>query len=133
MSKKRNTNRYLTRRRTQQRRNRKKGDRNQRNLKIQLHVSQDDWGNIQPSEIAVLLQDTAFHINRLLRVPFDEKIQVVPSQAAHPEVHIAHPQRNHISSESLLEMIFGVSLHTSLPTEFCHVLSNYQKIKEKSK
>ena len=48
MPKKRNTARHLTRRRTQQNQNRKEGEiRNQRNLKIQLHVSQTDWGNIQ--------------------------------------------------------------------------------------
>lgn len=54
MAKNRNTTRHLTKKRAQQNQNRKKRNKNQRNLKIQLHVSQDDWGNIQTKEIAML-------------------------------------------------------------------------------
>ena len=118
MAKNRNTARYLAKKRAQQSKNRKKRNKNQRNLKIQLHVSQVDWGDIQPNEIAALLQDTAFHINRLLWVPFHEKIQVAPSQVDHPKVLYRSSQRNHIPSGSLLEMIFGANLRTSLLTNF---------------
>ena len=70
MGKKRNTDRHLTKKRSKRKRTKGKQTGNKQKLKIQLHVSQTDWGDIQPNEIAMLLQDIAFHINRLLSGSF---------------------------------------------------------------
>ena len=125
MAKQHNTDRHLTKKRT-------KGKRtgNKQNLKIQLHVSQTDWGDIQPNEIAMLLQDTAFHINRLLRGPFHEKIQVVPSQAAQPEVSYRSSTEEPYIIRITARNDFWCQFAYQFAHEFCHVLSNYQKIKD---
>lgn len=130
MAKKRNTARHLTKKRSKKRRNQVNRTGSKQKLKIQLHVSQDDWGSIQPNEIAVLLQDTAFHINRLLRIPFHEKIQVVPSQAAHPEV----PYRSSTEEPYIIWITarnnFWCQFAYQFSHEFCHVLSGYENLRE---
>ena len=130
MAKKRNTARHLTKKRSKRRRNQVNRTGSKQKLKIQLQVSQTDWGNIQPNEIAILLQDTAFHINRLLRIPFDEKIQVDPSQVDHPEVlyrsSIEEPYIIWLSVRDDLWCKFAYQF----AHEFCHVLSGYENLRE---
>ena len=60
MAKKRNTARHLTKKRSKRRRNQVNRTDGKQKLKIQLQVSQTDWGDIQPNEIAVLLQGHGF-------------------------------------------------------------------------
>ena len=128
MAKQRNTDRHLTKKRTKRKQVEEKRTSNK--LKIQLQVSQTDWGDIQPNEISVLLQDTAFHINRLLRVPFQEKIQVDPSQVDHPKVLYR--------SSTAEPYIIGLSVRDDLwckfayqfAHEFCHVLSGHENLRE---
>ena len=130
MSKKRKTAGHLTKKRTRQNQSRRKENKNQRSLKIQLQVLQVGWGNIQPNEIAVLLQDTAFHINRLLRIPFQGKILVEPSQVDHPKVlyreSVADPYTIWISAR---DHSWCKSAY-QFAHEFCHVLSGYENLKE---
>ena len=130
VAKNRNTPRHHTKKRTQQSQNRKKRNKNQRNLKIQLQVSQGDWGVIQPNEIAVLLRDTAFHINRLLRVPFHEKIQVVPSQVNHPKVLYRSSTEEPYTIWISARDNFWCKFAYQFAHEFCHVLSGYENLKE---
>lgn len=130
MAKNHNTARRLTRKRAQQNQNRKKRNKNQRNLKIQLHVSQGDWGDIQANEIAILLQDTAFHINRLLRAPFHEKIQVVPSQVNHPKVLYRSSTKEPYTIWISARDNFWCKFAYQFAHEFCHVLSRYENLKE---
>ena len=76
------------------------------------------------------MQDTAFQINRLLRVPFDEKIQVVPSQVDNPKVlyrsSTEEPYTIWISARDDLWCKFAYQFSH----EFCHVLSGYENLKE---
>ena len=130
MAKNRNTARYLAKKWAQQNKNRKKRNKNQRNLKIQLHVSQVDWGDIQHNEIAVLLQDTAFQINRLLRIPFHEKIQVVPSQIDHPKVLYRLPTEEPYTIWISARDDFWCKFAYQFSHEFCHVLSGYENLKK---
>ena len=130
MAKKHKTARHLTKKRSK--RKRTKGNRtgSKQKLKIQLQVSQTDWGNIQPNEIAVLLQDTAFHINRLLRVPFHEKIQVDPSQVDHPKVlYRSSTRKPYIIWLSVRDDLWCKFAY-QFAHEFCHVLSGYENLKE---
>ena len=43
---------------------------------MQLHVQQADWGDARLNDIETLLNDTASHLNRLLRTPFQGTICV---------------------------------------------------------
>lgn len=130
MSKKRNTARHLTKKRTRRKRTTVKRVGNKQSLKIKLSVSHDDWGDIQPGKIAILLQDTAFHINQLLRSPFDEKIKVMPSQVDHPKVlyreSLEDPYTIWISARDNYWCKFAYQF----AHEFCHVLSDYENLKE---
>lgn len=130
MSKKRKTARHLTKKRTKRKRTAVKGVGNKQSLKIKLSVSDDDWGDIQPNEIAILLQDTAFHINRLLRSPFDEKIRVVPSQVDHPKVlYRESPEDPHTIWISARDNDWCKFAY-QFAHEFCHVLSGHENLKE---
>ncbi len=130
MAKKRDTARHLTKKRTKKRQTKVHRTGNKQMLKIQLHVSQADWGNIQPNEIAALLQDTAFHINRLLWVPFHEKIQVVPSQVDHPKVlYRSSPEEPYTIWISARDD-FWCKFAYQFAHEFCHVLLGYENLKE---
>lgn len=130
MAKKRNTARHLTKKRSKGRRT--KGNRigSKQKLKIRLQVSQADWGDIQPNKITALLQDTAFHINRLLRVPFNEKIQIDPSQVEHPKVlyrsSTAEPYIIWLTARNN----FWCQFAYQFAHEFCHVLSGYENLRE---
>lgn len=130
MSKKRSTNRHLTKKRNKRKRTMVKRGKNKQRLKIKLSVSHDDWGDIQPHKIAILLQDTAFYINQLLRFPFDEKIRVVPSQVDHPKVlyrdSLGDPYTIWISARDNYWCKFAYQF----AHEFCHVLSGYENLKE---
>ena len=130
MAKKRNTASYLTKKRTKGSRTRTKRTGNKQNLKIQLSVSQGAWGDIQPNKIAVLLQDTAFQINRLLRIPFHGRIQVIPSPLDHPRIlYRSSPSEPYTIWISARDN-FWCQFAYQFAHEFCHALSNYEKIKE---
>ena len=130
MVKKLNTAKHLTKKRTKQNQSRKKRNRNPRNLKIQLQVLQGDWGEIKPNEIAILLQDTAFHINRLLRHPFQENIQVEPSQVDHPKALYRAPSEEPYTIWLSARDHFWCKFAYQFAHEFCHVLSGYESIRE---
>lgn len=130
MAKKRSTDRHLTKKRNKRKQTKGKRPENKQKLKIQLHVSQTDWGNIQPNEIAVLLQDTAFHINRLLRVPFHEKILITPSQVDHPKVlYRTSTEEPYIIWLSVRDDLWCKFAY-QFSHEFCHVLSGYENFRE---
>ena len=130
MAKKRSTAKHLTKKRNKRKQPKGKRAGNKQKLKIQLHVSQTDWGDIQPNEIAMLLQDTAFHINRLLRVPFHEKIQVDPSQVDHPKVlYRSSTEEPYIVWISAQDR-FWCKFAYQFAHEFCHVLSGYENLRE---
>lgn len=130
MSKKRSTDRHLTKKRTKRKRKTVKRIGNRQNLKIKLHVSHDDWGDIQSKEIAILLQDTAFHINRLLRFPFDEKIWVVPSQVNHPKVLYRSSPKDPYTIWLSARDNYWCKFAYQFAHEFCHVLSGHENLKE---
>ena len=130
MSKKRSTDRPLTKKRNKRKRTMVNGGKNKQRLKIKLNVSCDNWGDIQPRKIAILLQDTAFYINQLLRSPFDGKIRVIPSPVDHPKVlyrdSLEDPYTIWISARDNYWCKFAYQF----AHEFCHVLSGYENLKE---
>ena len=130
MAKKLNTAKRLTKKRTKQNRSRKTRNRSPRNLKIRLNVLEGDWGKIKPNEIAILLQDTAYHINRLLRTPFQEKLQIEPSQVDHPKVlYRESPEEPYIIWLSVKDH-YWCQFAYQFAHEFCHVLSGYDRIRD---
>ena len=130
MAKKRNTAKHLTKKRTKQNQSRKDQNRNPRNLKIQLQVLQGNWGEIEPNEIAILLQDAAFHINRLLRTPFQEKIQVEHSQVDHPKALYRALSEEPYTIWLSAQDHYWCKFAYQFAHEFCHVLSGYDWIRE---
>ena len=100
---------------------------------MKIEVLQCDWGNAAILDINLLLEDTAFHLNRLLRTPFDGPIQVFPALRDSESV----PKTYYRSSS---EDPFVIRLATwdkywaryayQFAHEFCHVLSGYERLKE---
>ena len=130
MAKKRDTARHLTKKRSKGKRTKVSKTGNRQKLKIRLQVSQADWGDIQPNEIAVLLQDTALHINRLLRVPFHEKIQVDPSQVDHPKVLYRSSTKDPYIIWLSVRDDLWCKFAYQFAHEFCHVLSGHENLRE---
>lgn len=98
---------------------------------MQILVSQSDWGDARIDNIEKLLRDTASHLNRLLRRPFDGTIYVTPSPPDEP------PRAVYRSS---LDSPFVILLSArnrkwcqfayQFSHEFCHILSGYEDLKE---
>ena len=98
---------------------------------MQLYVKgkQGDWGTAQPHDIQRLLTDTASHLNRLLRNPFEGTIHVIPSEEGFPRVLVR---------ESPDQCFFVIKLSArdrkwaafayEFSHEFCHVLSGFERL-----
>ena len=96
---------------------------------MQLLVSQGDWGEGRPEIIEKLLWDTASHLHRLLRCPFQGTIHVQPeSPTIAPMIlfraSTAAPYIILLSARDRRWAQFAYQFSH----EFCHVLSGYQRL-----
>ena len=100
---------------------------------MQLHVSQADWGVARLNDIEALLKDTASHLNQLLRTPFEGLIHVEPTPPNQP----CRPRTLYRTSHDAPFVIWlsardrkWAKFSYQFSHEFCHVLSNYEKLKD---
>ena len=93
---------------------------------MQLCVLQGDWGNAQPNDIEKLLKDTASHLNRLLRNPFEGIIHVKPSPEPIPRTLLrTSPDAPFVIWLSVRDRDWCKFAY-QFAHEFCHVLSGYE-------
>ena len=98
---------------------------------MQLYVSKTDWGAAQPNDIEKLLKDTASHLNRLLRNPF-EGIIYIKSFPPNEDPLTAYRR----SSKNPFCIYLSVRdrdwcrFAYQFSHEFCHVLSDYERLKD---
>ena len=99
---------------------------------MQLCVLQGDWGDARLADIERLLKDTASHLDRLLRTPFEGTIHVEPTppdQPCCPRTLYRSPHADPfviwLSARDRKWAKFGYQFSH----EFCHVLSNYENLK----
>ena len=99
---------------------------------MQISFLQCDWGDAELPDIEALLKDTASHLNRVLRNPFAETINVkiAPPEDWTPQTFF----------RSTPHEVFVIQLATrnrqwsqfayQFSHEFCHVLSGYERLKD---
>ena len=93
---------------------------------MQLYIVPGDWGEVQLDDIEKLLKNTAFHLNKLFRVPFKGTIYVKPSEEGFPRVLVrkfpGQPFVIKLSARGsdCCPFVYEFS------HEFCHVLSGFE-------
>ena len=100
---------------------------------MQLCVLQGDWGDACITDIEKLLKDTASHLDRLLRTPFEGTIHVEPTppdQPCSPRILYRSPHDDPfviwLSARDRKWAKFGYQFSH----EFCHVLSGFENLKD---
>ena len=103
---------------------------------ISISILSNDWGYAKPSDIKTLLQDTASHINRELRLPFTGKIEVKHGESPctfyrqESKRSEDHPHTIELSATDRHWCQFAYQF----AHEFCHVLSDLERLcKSKNK
>lgn len=94
---------------------------------MKIVVADSGWGLARPSDIQMLLENTASHLNRFLRSPFTGDIEVVSSPPSEePMVHyrlsLNSPFRVQLTARDRHWSQFSYQF----AHEFCHILSNYE-------
>ena len=99
---------------------------------MRLSVLPSDWGNAQPCDIKVLLEDTASHLNRLLRIPFVGEIHVKtapPNDATPRALYRCSPHEPFVIQLDTRNQ-FWCQYAYQFSHEFCHVLSHYECLRD---
>ena len=100
---------------------------------MMITVSPYGWGTALPINIQVLLEDTASHLNRLMRDQVGETVIVVPAPCDDFILKDPLPpfsQRPVLYPADRTRQKVGISLHTSSPMSFvmsCLTMSVWQK------
>ena len=97
---------------------------------MQLHVQQADWGGARLNDIERLLNNTASHLDRLLRTPFQGTICVKPSPPGEPPrtFYRESPDDPFVIQLTARDHRWSQFAY-QFSHEFCHVLSNYENLK----
>ena len=100
---------------------------------MQLHVQQADWGVARRDNIEGLLKNTASHLDRILRTPFEGTIHVKPTPPDQPCVPRTLYRSSHadsfviwLSARDHKWAKFGYQFSH----EFCHMLSGFENLKD---
>ena len=98
---------------------------------MQLYVLQTDWGSAQPNDIERLLKDTASHLNRLLRNPFEGIIYIksFPLNEDPLTAYRRSPEDPFCIYLSVRDCYWAQFAY-QFSHEFCHVLSRYEVLRD---
>ena len=97
---------------------------------IHISVIPNGWSDAHIQDIKVLLKDTASHINRELVSPFSEKIHVEKGDGSYPFTHPRSTQDEPHKISLLVEWDYWCQFAYQFAHEFCHVLSDYNRLKD---
>ena len=92
------------------------------------------WGESETRDIRVLLEDTASHTDALLRSPFTGTIVVVqaPLNDRKPRTHYRSSQAAPFFIQLTAADAYWAQFAYQFSHEFCHVLSDYERLGEGS-
>lgn len=99
---------------------------------MKISVAPSGWGLGLPTDIKILLMDTASHLNRLMRAPFTGAIAVVPAPLDDLTPRTLHRSS---SNEPICIQLTACDQRWAqfayqFSHEFCHVLSDYERLRE---
>ena len=97
---------------------------------MNILVLETGWGHAQSSDVGVLLENTASHLNRYLRSPFAGTIVVVsaPPGDPVPRTHIRPSRSGPIVIQLTAQDTYWAQFAFQFSHEFCHILSGYERL-----
>ena len=99
---------------------------------MQICVFHGDWGNFNVNEIGKLLKNTASHLGRLLRTPFEGTIHVEPTPPNQPvplTLYREPPDDPFVIQLTARDHRWSQFAY-QFSHEFCHVLSGFENLKD---
>ena len=98
---------------------------------VKIEVAASDWGVARTDDVQVLLEDTASHVNNLLRIPFTGTIQVIqaPSKEQYPMTHYRRIPEGPITIQLASRDTYWAQFAYQFSHEFCHVMSGYERLR----
>lgn len=97
---------------------------------MHLYVIPGNWGDAQLVDIQKLLIDTASHLDRLLRNPFDGTIHVKPTLRKDPFIHYRSPTDTQYIIELTARDRKWNKYAYQFAHEFCHALYDYTQLQD---
>lgn len=99
---------------------------------IKIEVQPHGWGEAIPSNIEALLTDVASHLNRLVAQPVSEHITVVSVSVpgAVPKTLYRQSTTDPITVHLTARNRRWAKFAYQFSHEFCHVLSNYERLRD---
>ena len=99
---------------------------------MQLSVLPSDWGDAQLCDIKILLEDTASHLNQLLRIPFAGEIYVKaapPNDETPRALYRCSPHEPFVIQLNTRNRLWCQFAY-QFSHEFCHVLSRHECLRD---
>ena len=104
---------------------------NQIQHNVRIIVPPSNWGEGRRKDVETLIRDTASHVLRLLRNPFEADIRVIPRPIDEsPEVMYRSPTETRYTIKLSAHDRYWAKYAYQFAHEFCHVLSNYELLKK---
>ena len=104
---------------------------NQIQHNVRIVVPPSNWGEGRRKDVETLIRDTASHVLRLLRNPFEADIRVIPrSITEYPEVMYLSPTETRYTVKLSARDRCWDKYAYQFAHEFCHILSNYELLKK---
>lgn len=99
---------------------------------MKIVVAPYGWGNSGTIDIRILLEDASRHLNQVLRSPFAGTIVVVPAPCSDlvPRTHHRSSTRDPFFVQLAARDRNWAQFAYQFSHEFCHVLSNYERLRE---
>ena len=99
---------------------------------MNLTVAPYGWGTALPIDVQVLLENTASHLNRLMRDPIVDTIVVVaaPCDDFKPRTHNRPSPNDPFFIQLTARATYWARFAYEFAHEFCHVLSDYERLGE---
>ena len=100
---------------------------------MDITVAPFGWGTSRPRDVQVLLEDTASHLNRLLRDAFAGTIIVIPAPCddATPRTHYRSSSNDPFFIQLPARDRYWAKFAYQFSHELCHVLSDYERLRER--
>ncbi len=98
---------------------------------MKIEVAESGWGIAHTGDVQILLEDTASHINNLLRTPFTGSIHVIPapSKEQYPMTHYRRIPDGPISIQLTARDTYWAQFAYQFSHEFCHAISGYERLR----
>ena len=98
---------------------------------MQIFTIENNWGGASIEKINELLRDTASHLERLLREPFDGIIYVKPGPTNRDPITLYRPSLSGPYTVKLsVRGTYWDQFAYQFSHEYCHVLSGYERLKQ---